>query len=394
MLIPRPIHPFPARMAPEIALEHTMRLPRGSAVLDPMAGSGTVLRAASEEGHTVFGFDLDPLAVLITRAWTTPVSTEALLVEADSLVREARALDRSSVALPWIDDDPETTEFVNYWFAVKQQAELRRMSAVLRGKAEPVHDVLRTAFSRLIITKEPGASLARDTSHSRPHRVVQSTDFDVSSEFLRSVAWVAARLKDEPPRSGANMSLGDARWMAGIADESVDGVITSPPYLNAIDYMRAHRLTLVWFGYRMRDLRAVRGRVVGAERQLDEHTCESVARELTASLPSVKNLDSRTRGMVKRFAVDVWLIMNEIHRVLRVDGSAILVVGDSCLRGVFIQNSRLIKAAARRVGLTLIDSRERVLPDSRRYLPPPAKSGSGTGLERRMRSEVVLSFTK
>lgn len=188
----------------------------------------------------------------------------------------------------------ETTEFVNYWFAVKQKAELRRMSAVLRGKAEPVHDVLRTAFGRLIITKEPGASLARDTSHSRPHRVVQSTDFDVSSEFLRSVAWVAARLKDEPPRSGANISLSDARWMAGIADESVDGVITSPPYLNAIDYMRAHRLTLVWFGYRMRDLRAVRGRVVGAERQLDDHTRESVARELTASLPSVKDLDSRT----------------------------------------------------------------------------------------------------
>ncbi len=394
MLIPRPIHPFPARMAPEIALEHTMRLPRASTVLDPMAGSGTVLRAASEEGHTALGIDLDPLSVLIARAWTTPVSTEAVLVEADSLVREARALDGSSVALPWIDDDAETTEFVDYWFAVEQKAELRRISAVLRRKAEPVHDVLRTAFSRLIVTKEPGASLARDTSHSRPHRVVRSTDFDVSSEFLRSVAWVAARLKDEPPQPGVKTSLGDARWMASIADESVDGVITSPPYLNAIDYMRAHRLALVWFGYRMCDLRAIRGRVVGAERKLDDNTRESVARELIASLPSAKDLDRRTMGMVKRFAVDVWLIMNEIHRVLRIGGSAILVVGDSCLRGVFIRNSHLIKATARRVGLTLIDSRERILPDSRRYLPPPAKSGNGTPLERRMRSEVVLSFAK
>ncbi len=63
----RPIHPFPARMAPDLAISELTSLKRGSVVLDPMAGSGTVLRQASENGLTAIGFDVDPMAVLISR---------------------------------------------------------------------------------------------------------------------------------------------------------------------------------------------------------------------------------------------------------------------------------------------------------------------------------------
>ncbi|GHO82470.1 hypothetical protein [Dictyobacter formicarum] len=42
----RPIHAFPARMAPEIALKELQKLPQHSIILDPMMGSGTVLRVA------------------------------------------------------------------------------------------------------------------------------------------------------------------------------------------------------------------------------------------------------------------------------------------------------------------------------------------------------------
>ena len=72
-----PVHPFPARMAPELALAGLESLRPGSLVLDPFAGSGTVLRQATELGHRAVGFDLDPLSVLMTRVWTTPVSDDA-----------------------------------------------------------------------------------------------------------------------------------------------------------------------------------------------------------------------------------------------------------------------------------------------------------------------------
>src|SRR3954449_8933771 len=95
------IHPFPARIAPEIAIEEPSRLNRALSVLDPMSGSGTVLRAASELGHDAMGFDLDPLAVLMARVWTTRLSASRLLQEAEALVAKLAPADQP--ILPWID---------------------------------------------------------------------------------------------------------------------------------------------------------------------------------------------------------------------------------------------------------------------------------------------------
>src|SRR6185295_11269342 len=72
----KPIHPFPARMAPGLALDSLSSLQAGSVVLDPMSGSGTVVRQASDLGLNGYGFDLDPLAVLMSNVWTTQVDDQ------------------------------------------------------------------------------------------------------------------------------------------------------------------------------------------------------------------------------------------------------------------------------------------------------------------------------
>ncbi|MGB0478231.1 MAG: hypothetical protein ACPGJJ_02670 [Parvibaculales bacterium] len=56
------IHPFPARMAPELVDEKIAKLPEGSHILDPMCGSGTTLRRGIDAGHSATGWDIDPLA--------------------------------------------------------------------------------------------------------------------------------------------------------------------------------------------------------------------------------------------------------------------------------------------------------------------------------------------
>ena len=74
----RSVHPFPARMAPEIALEAISALDPRSTVVDPMCGSGLVLREAVEQGHDAIGFDVDPLAVLMSKVWTRSLTTSML----------------------------------------------------------------------------------------------------------------------------------------------------------------------------------------------------------------------------------------------------------------------------------------------------------------------------
>jgi hypothetical protein len=65
------VHPFPARMAPGIALEIISKAKRPLRILDPMVGSGTVIALARLKGHRTVGIDIDPLAVLISKVWAT-----------------------------------------------------------------------------------------------------------------------------------------------------------------------------------------------------------------------------------------------------------------------------------------------------------------------------------
>jgi len=389
MMIPT-IHPFPARMAPDLAFGVLEELRDGGVVVDPMAGSGTVLRHASDRGCTAVGFDMDPLAVLMSRVWTTPVSDERIGTIYARAQKLALAADPLSVSLPWIDEDEETRLFVAYWFGRRQSDALRcwanaiqTLSATLDDEDKTALDVVRIAMSRIIITKEQCASLARDTSHSRPHRVATQSDYCIHQGLDRSLKIVRKRLKDSPPAGGATISLGDARALA-FESGRADAVLTSPPYLNAIDYMRGHRMSLVWLGYSLGALRAIRSTSIGAERAPDEGM--SALSDLKTVLGNLSTLSRRHHSMIDRYVIDILAMSREIRRVLKPGGVATLVVGNSCLKGVFIRNSAVVARALEIEGMKLLSETTRDLPAQSRYLP----TTEGSSLAKRMREEIIL----
>lgn len=393
----KPIHPFPARMAPDIALEALSKLPARSTVLDPMIGSGTVCRQASNLGHHALGFDMDPLAVLMTRIWTTPIDDELVAVMSAEVFAKAHALDESTISLDWMDSDPETVAFSKYWFGERQRGELRkfayvlenwRRSAVAEDEIACV-DLMRLGLSRIIITKDAGASLARDVSHSRPHKVTDQTNYNVSEGLARSIALIRSRLAAEPPAGNVKVDLGDARRMDLIRDASVDAVLTSPPYLNAIDYLRGHRLSLIWLGHKLGDLRTIRSNSIGSERGPDNADSARAFAEVRRSIGEIDGLPPRFRNMIDRYVQDIQQLLAEIARVMRPGAKATFIVGNSCLRGCFIGNSDAVAAAASLVGLSLASQAVRDLPNASRYLPLTSDK-----LGKRMRTEVIQTFTK
>ena len=160
-----PIHPFPARMAPGIALEALGENKTPLRVLDPMAGSGTVLAVARAKGHRAFGVDHDPLAVLLAGVWTRTVDAERVIDKAAKVLDRAKEIFRplsSGCAYPEGSDE-ETRKFIRYWFDDYARRQLAALSTTIRRVHDEVtRDVLWCGFSRLIITKTSGASLAMD----------------------------------------------------------------------------------------------------------------------------------------------------------------------------------------------------------------------------------------
>jgi tRNA G10 N-methylase Trm11 len=397
----RTVHPFPARMAPELALNSLASLPVNSVVLDPMAGSGTVLRQAMCLGHTAIGFDMDPLAVLMSRVWTSTYEEETVRAELAAVLEEAASVDLRRTRLDWQDE--ETVDFIRYWFGDEQRRDLTRLASVLERRRKLARsdarrsalDILQIALSRIIVTKEQCASLARDTSHSRPHRVALKSSYDVIDGFRRSTMQLMVRLSanqaangDASQRPGeVSVSLGDARSI-DLLDSSVDAIMTSPPYLNAIDYMRGHRLSLVWLGHSVRELRGIRSSTIGAERSFDREC--SIADSIAEKMCDLDRLENKQRRMIIRYAGDLERMMHQAARVLRKGGVATYVLGNSCLKDVFIRNSEGVAVAGAHAGLNLAKVTERDLPAANRYLPL-TQSGS---LSKRMRTETILTFVR
>jgi hypothetical protein len=393
------VHPFPARMAPGLALEVMAETRKSLIVLDPMAGSGTVLAVARSCGHRAIGIDLDPLSVLISKVWTTTVDVARVRNVGAAVLRRARmafgAL-RCRDAYPR-GADSETRRFVAYWFDDYSRRQLASLAlAISRAHDNRTRDALWCAFSRLIIAKQAGASRAMDLPHSRPHRVFDRAPAKPFAQFEAAVERVLEGCIDARHRNrgpATRVELGDARALS-LADASVDLVLTSPPYLNAIDYFRCSKFSLVWMGYTIDALRRLRSAAVGTEVGKPEARSDDTVAEIIRDLRLRPTLKDRDEAILARYIDDMKRVLKEATRVLVRGGKVVCVVGENTIRGTYIRNAEIVTALAEAGGLKLRVRRVRTLPANRRYLPPPRRAANSEGLDARMRREVVLAFER
>ena len=93
-------------------------------------------------------------------------------------------------------------------------------------------------------------------------------------------------------------------------DKYIDKVITSPPYLNAIDYMRGNKFSLVWLGYSLSELRKVRSNSIGAERKLDSSPEQVRIDKIYTEIFEGYAIENKHASMIKRYINDSVLLMS------------------------------------------------------------------------------------
>ena len=235
-----------------------------------------------------------------------------------------------------------------------------------------------------------------DLSHSRPHRTFDTAPEKPFNKFLSAVERVIANGIDKNSLGVGEeptIKMGDARGLP-LDDNSIDLVLTSPQYLNAIDYMRCSKFSLVWMGHSVSGLRKIRAESVGTEASTKPALDAVWVKSLIKQLALKPALSSRDHALLAQYVWDMGQALAEVSRVLRAGGRAVYVVGDSTVRGTFIRNSSIVTAVGEERGLVLHSRQYRALPANRRYLPPPKRNGSNAAMDGRMRREVVLVFDK
>ena len=216
-------------------------LARGATVLDPFAGSGTTLVEARRAGAHAVGTELLAPAVLAARVKTHfELDSETLTRAAGRVLRRAEG--RNAGKLPFLRETRRQ-------FAPRALADLTRLRDALPPEGDPTADAVRLAFGRILI---PSSRLHRSPCLGYGKRSSDSA-VPVFERFRSAVTEMSedlSKLSNEASVWGppAEVVPRDARvgsWPA----RSVHLAVTSPPYVNGMDYVMNYKVDLAWLGY-------------------------------------------------------------------------------------------------------------------------------------------------
>ena len=391
-------HAFAAKFPPQLPKAFIQELTEpGQRVLDPMAGSGTALVEAALAGRIGIGVDYDPLAVRISQAKITALKSDEVLSLAEQITDHAQLVlakegsEYTEKVLASFDD--ATQAFIEYWFQPNTIAELGALIRAIRKLSySPYREFLEVLFSSIVVTKSGGVSLARDLAHTRPHKVSDKKIKNAIQAFSEKVVKSSAMLTEIQEAPGdAYIMRSDSKNLP-LPTNSIDLIITSPPYANAIDYVRAHKFSLVWLGYHINSLTQLRRRYIGAEVR-PQGECELQSKTGTRTIQDIRERDPRRAGIITRYFDEMTTCLSEMHRVLRCGKAAIVVVGSSTARNVVVPTALILAEIGEHVGFKLVGVKEREIDRDRRLMPISYRS-TETGIEARMHREHVIAFVK
>ena len=349
------LHPYPAKFIPQIPNTLIQELSSvGDTVADIFCGSGTTLLEALQLKRHAVGVDANPLAVLISRAKTSPLTDP----EFEALETHRRACERlaARASSPTGDlfHDGEAfrsagwrpaAKVCEFWFAphvVEELAELRLL--IDRLASEALRTLCAVALSAIVVSVSKQDS---DTRYVRREKTVEPGD---------AVRSYISRL-DAAARAVREMSaLVEDRFLCRVFDADMldapptgpfDLVVTSPPYPNAYSYHLYHRTRLIWLGHDPARFKKIE---IGSHRKY--------------------SAKGRNRATPETFRNEFGAIFRWLRERLKDGGYACFVIGDSTIDGVRVDNASLLAETAAgagfretaRIGRTIAPTRKTFNP--------------------------------
>jgi len=313
------LHPYPAKFIPHIprALIEAYTT-AGDIVFDPMCGSGTTVVEANLIGRPAVGCDLNPVAVLAASTKSTALNSRQLLD-----LREIADEVESAVGFPLrLRGSPP--EFLNRdkWFQPQVLAELSHIRSVIDYVYDDkVRNAALVAFSAIIV---PVSNQESETRWCAKPKTLPADA--VLRRFAKKLRSTCAQLESLGKEALATSSVFrcDSRRLP-LACDTVDFVVTSPPYANSHDYYLYNKLRMFWLGY---DVRTVQAAEIGS-----------------------RNRHSDRRADVNHYLDAMADVLGECRRVLKPGGRAAIVVADAVIRKEFFDMGVEMKAVGEKIGM-------------------------------------------
>jgi len=295
------IYPYKGKFHPQMirALMNIIKIQNGETLFDPFVGSGTAVLEAQILGINAIGLDISPLCVLISK-----VKTESVDV---------------------LDEIKEYKDF--YLFK--------------KGGKEPSDERVRNFYKV--------AEMMAHSDQSRRGKNFESSFVSDALKMIASVEDYRNAIKKHNLKIGKTKILeGDTRKI-NLKDESVDGIITSPPYSIALNYVANDAHSLKALGY---DLDKIKEDFIGVRGT------------------GLNKFELYDRDMEKAYS--------EMYRVLKKDKYCVVVIGNVTFQGQEINTTQNVIDYCEKIGFKTIKKMEKII----------------YGLYNVMQKEYILIFQK
>lgn len=322
-------HSYPARFIPQIPKTFIKLYTKESdIVIDPFCGCGTTIAEAYLSGRASIGNDFNPLACLITKV-------KARLVPAE----EVNVLQKKVIDIKrYVDSDHRRYEY-------RRKLPKRNISNLFNRDMINELCLIKEGLDE-IKEMERAYELALVALSSTIWAVIESENgIDIFSNFYNKISSMLETIQKmrilvtkEPEVTVLN---GDARSLQ-IESSISPLIVTSPPYVNALDYYRVHMYNMLWLGM---NIDVFKKHEIGGH----SHFIANRFRLLT------------------EYLADMLRSMIEMNRVLKRRGICVIAIGNSSLEYELIESYKHFLAFAKYLNLKPIKTIFRNIDTNKKY---------------------------
>ena len=351
-------HRYPAKFIPQIVSRLVEKYTKeGDFIVDPFGGCGTTLVESKVMGRPSIAVDINPVAVLITKAKITPISPDKIEKEFAILQKKLETYNENTKV------KAREHERIDYWFKPEDKRKLAFIFAeISKIKDQDVQDFFFCGFSNIL--KNCSIWLQKSNKPTRDFEKKPSDPIKTFAKQIKMMLRGNARLFQLLSEKGylkipSKVVCTDARTIPA-KDNSISLIVTSPPYVTSYEYADLHQLTALWLEY-TKDLSDFRKRFIGTSYHskkdliLNSSIAESIREKLL-------DIDKKTAEEVSTYFSEMNQVFVEMKRMLKKGGKTCIVVGNTSLKGVKILNAEVFVEQLQNLGLRVVDVIKREIP--------------------------------
>jgi len=386
-------HNYPAMFIPQLARRLILSYSKeGDTVCDIFCGSGTALVESRLLGRNAYGIDLNPFAIFLAQAKTTELDPDLLQKQYSVLLDSISKIKISEIKKPQFFN-------IDYWFKENVIFELAKIKqAIDQLPDEQIRGFFLVAFSAAVrkCSNTKGGEfklvrLPKDKLETHNPNVLETF-----KEFAeKNIQGMQDYWNDLDESSWAKPIFGDSSEDNRIERESVDLIITSPPYGDSrttVAYGQFSRLSLQWLGTVGEETPKIDKKLLGGKPTGDlQNGLRS--EYLAETLAKIANRDERRTRDVLSFYVDLEKCLRQAYRILKKNKYFCVVIGNRLVKQVRIPTDFIIAELSENIGFKLMDIFVRNIPNKRMPLKNSPTNIVGK-LEETMSKESIVILKK